>query len=164
LIRRLAITLSGQNKSNLVITILYAWLIEKGFFLKVSLIFLVKGHTKNSRDHLFNALKRFYTRVQNIEPFQYLIHIINKSDIIIATEIPSEDFHDCASICKELYVDFPAVTTTTCFNQMILKTAYQSCRLVMVMQMNGQISNFEKDRGTSSFRPNNRQQHSFLPS
>jgi hypothetical protein len=56
----------SQNKNNCVFNILYAWLIEKGFFSKLSVVFLVKGHTtKNPCDHLGNALKRFY-RAQNI--------------------------------------------------------------------------------------------------
>jgi hypothetical protein len=49
----------GQNKNNYVLKNLCAWLIEKGFFSKVSVVFLVKGHTKHPCDRLFNALKRF---------------------------------------------------------------------------------------------------------
>jgi hypothetical protein len=99
---------SSQNKNNYVLKILCAWLIEKGFFTKVSVVFLVKGHTKNPCDHLFNALKRFY-RAQNIETFQYMIVILNKSDDVVATEVVPEDFHDWAKMLKELYSDFPAV-------------------------------------------------------
>jgi hypothetical protein len=99
---------SGQNKNNYVLKILCAWLIEKGFFRKVSVAFLVKGHTKNPCDHLFNAPKRFY-RAQNIETFEDLIVILNKSNDVVATEVMPEDFHDWAKMFKELYSDFPAV-------------------------------------------------------
>jgi hypothetical protein len=97
----------GQNKNNCVLKILCAWLIEKGFFSKVSAIFLVKGHTKNPCDHLFNALKRFY-RAQNIETFKDLIDILNQS-VDVATEVIPEDFHDWATMFKGLYTDFPIV-------------------------------------------------------
>jgi hypothetical protein len=67
----------GQNKNNYVLKILCAWFIEKGFFSKVSVVFLIVGHTKNPYcDHLFNALKRFY-RAQNTETFEDLIVILN---------------------------------------------------------------------------------------
>jgi hypothetical protein len=99
---------SGQNKNNFVLKLLCAWLIEKGFFTKVTVLFLVKGHTKNPCDHLFNALKRFY-RAQNIETFEDLIGILNKSDDVVAIEATPEDFYDWATMFKELYTDFPAV-------------------------------------------------------
>jgi hypothetical protein len=46
-----------------------------------------------SCDHLFNALKRLY-RAQD------LIHILNKSDNIVAAEVTSEAFHDWATMFK----------------------------------------------------------------
>jgi hypothetical protein len=79
-----------------------------GFFTKVYVVFLVKGHTKNPCDHLFNALKRF-KRAQNNETFQDLIVILNKRDDVVATEVMPEDFHGWAKLFKELYSDFPAV-------------------------------------------------------
>jgi hypothetical protein len=98
----------GQNKNNYVLKIICAWLIEKVFFSKVSVVFLVEGHTKNPSDHLFNALKRFY-RAQNIETFEDLIDILNQSEDIVATEVTPEDFHDWATMFKGLYSDFPKV-------------------------------------------------------
>ena len=99
---------SGQNKNNYVLKILCAWLIEKGYFKKVSVVFLVKGHTKNPCDHLFNTLKRFY-RAQNIETFEDLIVVLNQSEDVVATEVIAEDFNDWAGMLKLLYADFPAV-------------------------------------------------------
>jgi hypothetical protein len=49
----------GQNKNRMVIQ-LFAYLVERGFFLKVNLIFLVKGHTKNLCNRAFNLLKIEY--------------------------------------------------------------------------------------------------------
>jgi hypothetical protein len=83
--------------------------LRKGFFSKVSVVlFLVKGHTKNPCDHLFDALKRFYS-AQNIETFEDLIEILNQSEDVVATEVTPEDFHDWATMFKGLYSDFPKV-------------------------------------------------------
>jgi hypothetical protein len=82
----------GQNKNNHVLKTFCAWLVEKNYFLKVTVLFLVKGHTKNPVDHLFNSLKRNYM-IQNIETFDALIPMINKSDDVIAEAMTPEDFH-----------------------------------------------------------------------
>jgi len=68
----------------------------------------VKGHTKNPVDHLFNSLKREY-RKQNIETFDALLPILNKSDDVIAIAVVPANFHDWNGMLKKLYSDFPAV-------------------------------------------------------
>jgi hypothetical protein len=98
----------GQNKNNHVLKTLCAWLVEQNYFLKVTVIFLVKGHTKNPVDHLFNSLKRNY-RQQNIETLDALLPILNKSDDVIAMAVVPADFHDWNGMMKKLYGDFPAV-------------------------------------------------------
>jgi hypothetical protein len=52
---------------------------------------------------------RFY-RAENIETFQDLIVILNRSDDVVATKVVPEDFHEkWAKMFKELYSDFPEV-------------------------------------------------------
>ena len=46
----------SQNKNNHLLRTLFAWLVEKEYFDEVLCLFLVKGHTKNPSDHLFNSL------------------------------------------------------------------------------------------------------------
>ena len=53
---------SGQNKNNTVLKLL-VWLAEMGYFQKVNFVFLIVGHTKNSADRLFNALKIDYRKI-----------------------------------------------------------------------------------------------------
>ena len=48
---------SGQNKNKAMLKYCM-WLVEAGFVKKVTLLFLVKGHTKNHCDKFFNILKR----------------------------------------------------------------------------------------------------------
>ena len=50
---------TGQNKNKTVIWFCN-WLVETGIFPKVTLLFLVRGHTKNACDWLFNLLKGGY--------------------------------------------------------------------------------------------------------
>jgi len=76
--------------------------------LKVTVVFLVKGHTKNPVDHLFNSLKREY-RKQNIQTLDALLPILNKSNDVIATAVVPRDVHDWNGMLKKLYSDFPAV-------------------------------------------------------
>ena len=47
---------SGQNKNNCVLK-LCCWLVEAGWCGTVVLMFLIKGHTKNEADRIFNLLK-----------------------------------------------------------------------------------------------------------
>ena len=47
---------SGQNKNKAVIKFC-CWLAEANFATKVTLLFLIKGHTKNDCDREFNLLK-----------------------------------------------------------------------------------------------------------
>jgi hypothetical protein len=53
----------GQNKNNYVLR-LALWLVESKFFVKVELIFYIRGHTKNACDRLFNQLKLQYHKRQ----------------------------------------------------------------------------------------------------
>ena len=98
----------GQNKNNFVLKMLCGWLIERGFFKKVTVLFLVKGHTKNPCDHLFNTLKRCY-RAQNIETFEDLLRILNQSDDVIVTEAVPGDFHNWKQFLQTFNSDFDRV-------------------------------------------------------
>jgi hypothetical protein len=98
----------GQNKNNHVLKTLCAWLVKKEYFLKVTVVFLMKGRTKNPVEHLFNSLKREY-RAQNIQTMDALLPILNKSDNVIAMVVVPRDFHDWNGMLKKLYSDFPAV-------------------------------------------------------
>ena len=55
---------AGQNKNKAMIKFCQ-WLVEAGWVRKVTLLFLIKGHTKNDCDKMFNNLKQG-TRGENI--------------------------------------------------------------------------------------------------
>ena len=52
---------AGQNKNRMVIRSA-EYMMEAGMFSKVNLIFLIKGHTQNMCNCMFNAMKQNYTR------------------------------------------------------------------------------------------------------
>ena len=68
---------SGQNKNNKVLA-LVPFLIEMGYFKKVSFIFLVVGHITNTADRLFDVLKELY-RKENIGTMTQLYKTLNGS-------------------------------------------------------------------------------------
>jgi hypothetical protein len=49
----------GQNKNKTMLRFCM-WLVECGYMIKVTLLFLVKGHTKNICDRMFNLVKLSY--------------------------------------------------------------------------------------------------------
>lgn len=64
----------GQNKNGTVIK-MAAYFVERRWFQKVNLIFLVKGHTKNDCDRMFNLLKAQWHK-SNVYTFNQALHIL----------------------------------------------------------------------------------------
>ena len=81
----------GQNKNGMVIR-LAMLLVEMSYFKKVIICFLVRGHTKNSCDRLFNLMKRNY-RKRNVFSYNDLMELMKTRQ---CTVLPSEekDFQD----------------------------------------------------------------------
>ena len=50
---------AGQNKNRMVIR-MAEFMLELKYFHNINLIFLVKGHTKNMCDRMFNSMKQRY--------------------------------------------------------------------------------------------------------
>lgn len=91
----------GQNKNRMVIRF-FMYLVERGFFLKVNLIFLVKGHTKNICDRTFNLLKLEYHN-KNIYSTEELMEVLDTHDQVTAIKVDETDFNEWDSIFDELY-------------------------------------------------------------
>jgi hypothetical protein len=91
----------GQNKNRMVIRF-FMFLVERGYFLKVNLIFLVKGHTKNLCDRAFNLLKIEYHN-KNIYSTDKLMKVLNSHDQVTAIKVDASDFYDWDSMLDGLY-------------------------------------------------------------
>ena len=70
----------GQNKNRMVIRT-SAMCVEMGCAKQMNLIFLVKGHTKNSCDRNFNLLKTDW-RKKDIFAMEDTLKILDQSDYV----------------------------------------------------------------------------------
>ena len=69
------------------------FLVESGFFPEVKIVFLVKGHTKNAADRLFNLLKLIYHR-KNIYTYHDLYTNLDANGFVTVHKIRQKNFHD----------------------------------------------------------------------
>ena len=82
----------GQNKNKVVVRFLM-WLVENKIFPRVKIFFLVKGHTKNAADRMFNLLKHQYHR-RNIFTYNELHKILSTNEYIDVFQMCPNHFHD----------------------------------------------------------------------
>ena len=82
----------GQNKNEEVLRF-RLWLVEAEILPLVRIIFLVRGHTKNACDQLFNFLKQEYGNT-NIETFDALMSVFNRNEDIEASHIGPDELFD----------------------------------------------------------------------
>ena len=94
----------GQNKNNNVIR-MCGWLMEAGFFEEVRITFLIKGHTKNQCDRLFNLLKMRW-RKRNVYTFADTLQILGDEDecvkVIDASDVHYRWDEQLDKYCKKL--------------------------------------------------------------
>ena len=83
---------TGQNKNRMVLRLLF-FIAKLGVARKVSAIFLVKGHTKNDCDRLYNLLKALYRRHDVFTPAE-LMELINSHPQVNALAMETDDFKD----------------------------------------------------------------------
>ena len=91
----------GQNKNEDVIRF-HMWLVEASWFSEINIIFLVKGHTKNACDRMFNLLKHEYHNL-NVESFSQLKTCLNKSLFVNVEEVGRHEFFDFSSTLNKYY-------------------------------------------------------------
>jgi hypothetical protein len=98
---------SGQNKNNHVLR-LANYLVEKGYFLKVEVLFYVRGHTKNACDRHFNLLKlhfhknNIYTFNSDLEPGN-LVNMLRRQKDTTVIPVTVAMFHDWHRHLNRLY-------------------------------------------------------------
>ena len=90
----------GQNKNGVIIK-LGAYMVEKGWFKRVNLVFLIKGHTKNTCDRMFNLLKKRWHH-SNVFSFEQSLDILNSMDQVNAIDA-SELHFDYNELLSKFY-------------------------------------------------------------
>ena len=82
----------GQNKNKVVVRLLM-WLVENRVFPRVRIFFLVKGHTKNAADRMFNLLKTQYHR-KDIFSYDQLHATLDMNQYVDVFQVRPNHFHD----------------------------------------------------------------------
>jgi hypothetical protein len=116
---------SGQNKNNTVLKLLL-WLVEMGYFKRVNFVFLVVGHTKNSADRLFNALKLDY-RNQNIYTIRELIKCLSRSKYCTIIPTVEEDFKNWNAYLDLFYRNYKDKAKSIIKRNHIFTCDYSQC-------------------------------------
>ena len=83
---------AGQNKNRMVTRLLF-FLVRLGVAKTARAIFLVKGHTKNDCDRMFNLMKYDYRNMNCYTPAE-LISIVNQHPQVNAVAMERSDFQD----------------------------------------------------------------------
>jgi hypothetical protein len=83
---------AGQNKNRMVTRMLF-FMVKLKVYRTARAIFLVKGHTKNDCDRMFNLLKYDYRKVNCYTPNE-LIALINKHPQVTAFPVEPGEFQD----------------------------------------------------------------------
>ena len=95
---------SGQNKNRMVLR-LAPYLVEMNFCKKMKFCFLVRGHTKNACDRMFNILKQ-HARRSNVYTLQCLLDAFNKSKDVTAIQASRDDFFNWDDFLDMFYKRF----------------------------------------------------------
>ena len=83
---------TGQNKNRMVTRLLF-FMVKLSVCRTARAIFLVKGHTKNDCDRMFNLMKYDYRKVNCYTPGE-LIALVNKHPQVQAIAMEHSDFKD----------------------------------------------------------------------
>ena len=99
----------GQNKNNTVIKY-FQWVVEAGMASKATLLFLIKGHTKNICDRKFNLLKSGLRKKNCYDEKQLDAALTEKSNgevDLMRLECGSTVWRDFAKFLNDYYMDCP---------------------------------------------------------
>ena len=84
----------GQN-TNKVVNRFLMWLVENSrIFPQAKILFLVKGHTNNAADRMFNLLKQLSYHKRNIYTYDEMQDVLNENEFVDVHKMSPEDFHD----------------------------------------------------------------------
>jgi hypothetical protein len=92
----------GQNKNNTVLR-MAPYLVEKGYFQQVKIVFYVRDHTKNACERTFNQLRLRYHK-HNIYTAPQVIKVLDTQPDVKAIATDSSHFFKYDDILDKLYV------------------------------------------------------------
>jgi hypothetical protein len=104
---------AGQNKNRMVYRMLF-FMVKLGICRTARAIFLVKGHTKNDCDRMFNLMKYDYRKVNCFSPLE-LIDIVNKHPQVNALPMATSEFKDWNELEDTMIDVLPSIKKNHCF-------------------------------------------------
>ena len=98
----LADNCSAQNKNEGVFRFIM-WLFEVHVFVCVEDMFLIKGHTKNFCDRMFNLMK-LDLHLRNVYFFEDMVHYLDENKLISVDPITSDEFFGFRRLLNYFYI------------------------------------------------------------
>lgn len=138
----------GQNKNNVLLKCC-AYFVESCWFEKVNVIFLIKGHTKNSCDRNFNCLKSKWHK-ENVYTYQQTLEVLGSADNV--TVVDASDIHyDVEATMNKFYTN---LASGSIVNNHIFK--FNNKRRTK-MELKSKTSNADATTQIQSIRCDNKQ-------
>jgi hypothetical protein len=100
----------GQNKNRHVLRLMH-FIVKRRIALVAKAIFLVRGHTKNACDRLFNTMKRQYRKCNSFTP-EDLVNSIKGNNKVDPVMVPDDVFKDWDKLEDGLIKRLPGSNTT----------------------------------------------------
>jgi hypothetical protein len=100
----------GQNKNRHVLRLLH-FIVKRRIAKKANTIFLVRGHTKNACDRLFNSMKKQYRKVNSFNP-EDLLNSIKGNEKVDPFMVDDDVFKDWDKLEDVLVRKLPGGNTT----------------------------------------------------
>jgi hypothetical protein len=99
----------GQNKNRQVLRLLH-FIVKRKIAVVARAVFLVRGHTKNACDRLFNTMKKQYRKCNSFTPDD-LVESIRGNDKVDPFMVPEDVFKDWDKLEDELIRRLPPGNT-----------------------------------------------------
>jgi hypothetical protein len=104
---------AGQNKNRMVYRMLF-YMVKLKVCKTARAIFLVKGHTKNDCDRMFNLMKFDYRKVNCYTPPE-LLELVNKHPQVTAIPMAPSDFKDWDALENQMISKMDGVSKNHVF-------------------------------------------------
>jgi hypothetical protein len=103
----------GQNKNRMVLRLLF-FLVKLKVCTIANAIFLVRGHTKNDCDRMFNIMKKSY-RKKNVYVPEDLLACVNAHEDVDAKLLGTDSFYDWDKLETKLMIKPPKIKNNHIF-------------------------------------------------
>ena len=133
---------AGQNKNSTVIRLML-YLVENNYFETACITFLVRGHTKNACDRMFNLMKMNFHK-RDLFTYEDVLETLGMTDQVNIIDFPAEEFRDWGRYFDKFYSKM--VPGTVADNHVFLVKRDQPTTMVIQQYMGSDEELNPKDR------------------